>query len=59
MKIVTTKNRTPVALDKAGHPAAYRKIRCPVCRQGYGVHSNTEDVYVCDRCGRTFKSGKL
>jgi DNA-directed RNA polymerase subunit RPC12/RpoP len=62
MAVITTKNRKrqQIAVEKTGHPAAYRKIRCPMCKQGYGVQSNVEkNKYVCDRCGREFVISSL
>lgn len=45
-----------VTVKKTGHPAAFRKVRCPACRIGYAVASNTEvGKYTCLRCGAEFK----
>lgn len=44
-----------VTVTKTGHPAAFRKVRCPSCRIGYAVASNIKpNEYTCDRCGKTF-----
>jgi transcription elongation factor Elf1 len=57
MSVVTTRNRKrkkPVAVRKTGHPAAFRKIRCPKCH-GYAVADNVDpSVYACERCGTKF-----
>ena len=59
-EIITTKNRNRVVVKKTGHPAAFRKIRCPVCRLGYGVQSNVDQgVYMCSRCKRQFATGNM
>lgn len=45
-----------MTVKKTGHPAAFRKIRCPKCRIGYAVANNIDPmVYVCERCGDKFK----
>jgi ribosomal protein S27AE len=45
----------PVAVRKAGHPAAFRKVRCPKCKQGYAVQDNVKKgEWLCGRCGSVF-----
>jgi len=54
----TTKN--PITVEKTGHPAAFRKMRCPACSLGYAIESNTEKgKYSCQRCGASFGSTQL
>lgn len=59
MAVITTKSRKKrpvIAIQKTGHPAAFRKIRCPAKCQGYAVASNTDETeFTCQRCGRKFK----
>jgi transposase-like protein len=56
MAKVISGTRQRVTVKKTGHPAAFRKVRCPACKQGYAVASNIDpSVYACDRCGRQFK----
>jgi transcription elongation factor Elf1 len=48
----TGDKRRQIAVEKTGHPAAFRKLRCPACSIGYAVESNTnKGKYVCSRCG--------
>lgn len=50
MPIRTTKDR--VVVEKTGHPASFRKMRCPKCKMGQAVESNTKKgQFVCNRCG--------
>lgn len=59
-EIITTKTRQRIAVNKTGHPAAFRKIRCPKCRTGFGIQSNIDNkLYSCSRCGRQFMAGQL
>jgi len=54
MPIVTSKDKKIVVTD-TGHPAAFRKVRCPKCKLGYAVESNVKKgTYTCGRCGTTF-----
>lgn len=57
MAIITSrKKRQPVAVRKTGHPAAFRKIRCPKKCPGYAVASNIDPtLFTCERCGAQFK----
>lgn len=50
----TRSRKQLVAVKKTGHPAAFRKIRCPSCRIGYAVENNISKTYVCGRCGVEF-----
>lgn len=51
----TRGRKQQIAVEKAGHPAAFRKMRCPSCSIGYAVESNTKSgEYVCLRCGASF-----
>ena len=44
-----------VVVKKTGHPAAFRKMRCPTCRLGMAVAKpNSDKEYICDRCGAGF-----
>ena len=56
MPIATTRKRKPIAIKKTGHPAAFRKIRCPAKCQGYAVADNIDpQMFTCERCGKQFK----
>ena len=49
-----------VAVKKTGHPAAFRKQRCPHCRIGYAVQDNVnKNMYSCSRCGRLYSMSSL
>jgi DNA-directed RNA polymerase subunit RPC12/RpoP len=49
-----------VVVEKTGHPAAYRKVRCSKCSLGYAVQDNEKpELYRCQRCGFTFKNVSL
>ena len=53
----TADRRKQIAIERAGHPAAFRKVRCPACSIGYAVESNTKTgEYTCQRCGAVFGS---
>lgn len=56
----TKDRRRQIAVEKAGHPAAFRKMRCPACSIGYAVESNIKKgEYTCARCGAIFGSQAL
>ena len=60
MAKVVAGTRQRVTVKKTGHPAAFRKVRCPSCRLGYAVASNIDPtMYMCDRCGKQFKRQAL
>ena len=47
--------RQQVVVEKAGHPAAFRKMRCPKCSLGMAVAKpNNDKEFICDRCGLGF-----
>lgn len=47
--------RRRIIIKKAGHPGAFRKMRCPKCSLGYAIASNTDlGKYQCGRCGHEF-----
>ena len=50
------RKKTPaVAVRKAGHPAAFRKVRCLACHQGYAIQDPVDKTrWVCARCGAAF-----
>jgi len=54
------KKRDVIVVEKAGHPATFRKIRCPKCSIGYAV-ADSEDptIYKCARCGYKYKTTQL
>jgi len=60
-KIITSKTkRQQIVVKKTGHPGAFRKVRCPKCKLGYAVESNTEKgKYACSRCGKVFIQAQL
>jgi len=48
----TRDKQRQIAIERTGHPAAFRKLRCPACKIGYAVESNVKKgTYVCSRCG--------
>ena len=50
-----TASRKAIAVKNAGHPATFRKVRCPRKCSGYAVESNIKKgEYICERCGSTF-----
>lgn len=51
----TRSRKQLVAVKKTGHPAAFRKIRCPHCNVGYAIENNLTGSYQCGRCGAEFK----
>ena len=54
------RQRKQIAVKSTGHPAAFRKVRCPKGCTGYAVESNVEaGAYQCERCGSTFKHQAL
>lgn len=56
----TGDRRKQIAVEKAGHPAAFRKMRCPACSVGYAVESNTKKgEYNCQRCNASFGAQAL
>lgn len=58
-KVVTSKDKKIVVQD-TGHPAAFRKVRCPKCKLGYAVQSNTnKKLFNCTRCGSSFEMSNL
>jgi len=62
MPVITskTKRKERVVVETTGHPAAFRKVRCPRCKLGYATASNTKkNEYTCTRCGQTFSNVRL
>ena len=58
MGVTTSKDK--VVVQSTGHPAAFRKVRCPKCKLGYAVQDNNKkDTFVCQRCGVGFKVSSL
>ncbi len=56
----TGDRRKQIAVKTAGHPAAFRKMRCPACSIGYAVESNVKKgEYTCQRCGTSFGAQQL
>lgn len=55
----TRSRKQPVAVKSTGHPAAFRKIRCPRCKVGYAIESNISNAYTCGRCHAEFKPIKM
>jgi len=56
----TGDRRRQIAVERAGHPATFRKLRCPACSIGYAVESNTDKgKYTCTRCGAVFSNQTL
>lgn len=54
------KQREQVTVVRTGHPAAFRKMRCPKCSLGYAVADNEDpSIYKCQRCGHQFKNTPL
>lgn len=55
-----TRQRKQIVVEKTGHPAAFRKMRCQACGVGYCIEDNVEKgVFRCTRCGTAFKSQAL
>lgn len=50
----TRSRKQQVVVEKTGHPAVFRKVRCPSCRVGIAVENNVTGTYQCGRCGREF-----
>jgi DNA-directed RNA polymerase subunit RPC12/RpoP len=50
-----------VGIVKTNHAAGTGKIRCPGCKAGYAVLTETNQgkVYHCSRCGRQFAAGSF
>jgi ribosomal protein L37AE/L43A len=48
------KSRQRIVVEKTGHPASFRKMRCPKCSLGYAVMSEENGAWKCDRCGHAF-----
>jgi len=49
-----------ITVVRTGHPAAFRKMRCPACSLGYAVADNEDPtVYECQRCKHRFKATRL
>lgn len=58
--IGTRKAKKRILVKKAGHPGAFRKMRCQACKLGYAVESNHQGgTYQCSRCGQSFTVQKL
>lgn len=56
----TGDKRRQIAVERTGHPAAFRKLRCPACSIGYAVENNTKKgEYTCQRCGAVFGNQAL
>lgn len=56
----TGDRKQQIVVSSTGHPAAFRKLRCPKCKLGYCVASNQDpEVYACERCGHSFRTRKL
>lgn len=54
------RKKEPVVVEKTGHPAAFRKVRCPHCKLGMAVADpNQSNLLKCDRCGQTFKVNQM
>ena len=54
------KKKNQIQVEKTGHPAAFRKVRCPLCKLGMAVEDpNKGNELTCDRCGRTFKVSSM
>jgi DNA-directed RNA polymerase subunit RPC12/RpoP len=53
-----TRKRKRFSVNKKMHPAGTGKIRCPGCKAGMAVMTQTVDgwLYHCDRCGRDYKA---
>jgi transposase-like protein len=61
-KVITSKDKyqKQIIVKKTGHPATFRKMRCPACSVGYAVESNVEKgKYTCQRCGSSFTQAGL
>lgn len=55
MAVVNVKQGKQIAVKRTGHPAAFRKMRCPKCSLGYAIQSNQDSKqYTCNRCGHQF-----
>ncbi len=53
-RIVTTKDKH-ILIHSTGHPANFRKVRCPKCSLGYCSEDPMKaNVYKCARCGHLF-----
>ena len=48
------KHRQRILVTKTGHPATFRKIRCPKCSLGYAVAKEDPTHFQCARCGHGF-----
>lgn len=56
----TKDKKSQVTVEKAGHPAVFRKIRCPACSIGFAVESNiNKGSYRCSRCGAEWNNRPL
>ena len=56
----TGDRRRQIAVEKTGHPAAFRKLRCPACSIGFAVESNIDKgTYRCSRCGAVWGNQPL
>ena len=56
----TGDRKKQVTVEKAGHPAVFRKVRCPACSIGYAVESNLKKgEYTCQRCKAVFRNQPL
>lgn len=56
----TRDRKQQIAVERTGHPAAFRKLRCPACSIGYAVESNLKSgEFTCTRCGASFKNQAL
>jgi len=57
---VTTGTKKKVVVKSAGHPAAFRKMACPRCKQGYAIGDNRDGkTYKCTHCGARFTTVAL